>query len=536
MPTGKDEEVQKIIKEAWTDPINEQKLTSFEAQRHRSNDLLTGANLFPTAFAQNGRVRLGFLDPDTVTSIVTDPDDEEVPLYYVATVRRFPWNFKLDREDVEETLKDGVPKVVYWPHWRNVEEVDRIRKENGQPALPKPPKEKLMNGRVYHARINRIGRTQFGTPPWARSLRFMNAMNVLTESHVSMAQGASSLIAKQVVKGSPEQVTARANAVMAQTGEIAAASFGDIERDIDIGGRGAEPPAAGSWWTENESLRLEAVNLSSGAAQMSQTAQIVRAPIAAASQFGQHYLGDASNANLATATSLELPALMNVQSWQEYLEQMIRWFTDLVIEEAVRAGRLGGEEGDLEREYRRPLNELRITEAADREEAEERTGRDLSYKFSMPYPGRRNLPDVVAAVGTIATTYDPGGNNIPLRRKLLLELATHGFQVEDPQEWVDEVLPEETGDAIAQMAAAGIAAGGGQGDPADPQQSDPAFQAEVNNAALGKVTHGTPGAKTGRTGPADEMAEEIRRLTEGDLSVFDLEFSGVLGNGNSNGS
>jgi hypothetical protein len=52
---------------------------------------------------------------------------------------------------------------------------------------------------------------------------------------------------------------------------------------------------------------------------MAQTAQIVRSPIAAAAGFGQHYLGDSSDANLATASTLELPATMRVQSWQQYL-------------------------------------------------------------------------------------------------------------------------------------------------------------------------------------------------------------------------
>lgn len=464
-PDAEDEDVQKIIDEAWKDPVNEQKLTGFEAQRHRSNELLTQANLFPVAFVRNGRVRLGFLDADRVRDVICDPDDEERPLWYVYEEHpKARWDFDADRYlmpgegERANGNGDGAgtwggPKLTYYPHWRNVEDVRREREENGEEPLEEPPEEKLGQGLVEHIRINRIGRTEFGTPPWARTLRYFSAMNELTEAHVSMAQAASTWIAKRVLKGTPETIARSANAILSQTGELGAARFG--LGDEDVGGfparSGQIPPSPGSLWTENESHKLEALSLSSGAAQAAQTAQIVRAPIAAASQFGQHYLGDASNANLATATSLELPTQMTVQAWQETFRQLLGWFVDLVIQSALRAGRLGGTEEKPRTE--KTLSELSLREAEDAEEAERRTGKKLGYTLTMPFPGRRNLPEVQSFVTSMATTFDTSGQNIPLRRGLLLFAATHGMQLEDPTGWVDEVLPEETIDAIAKAAA-----------------------------------------------------------------------------------
>lgn len=453
VPQAEDEKVQEIIEEAWTDPVNEEKLTGFEAQRHRSNELLTQANLYPVAYVRNGYVRVGFLDADLVQFIVCDPEDEERPLYYGNAKRRVEWDFVNDRAmTVDEMNKDGRPRIVYYPHWRNVEDMEVEAEDSGGEKPPVVPDGKLGEGLVYHARINRIGRTQFGTPPWARTLRFFKAMDDVTQSHVVMAQAASTFIAKRVMSGTPDSIRKSANNILAQTGELGAARFGEAERGPDPHRQPAAAP--GSFWLENESNRLEAMQLNSGAGQVAQTAQIVRAPISAASSFGQHYLGDASNANLATATSLELPTLMAVQAWQQTTKGVLEWFTEIVVQEAVRAGRLGGFKAVLSEEEchvlgipkhvaAKPLNELRLRETFDRAEAERRTGRKLDFTIAMPYPGRRNLPDVVSMVGTVAAAFDPSGVNVELRRELLMFLATHGMQLDDPKGFVDRVLPED---------------------------------------------------------------------------------------------
>lgn len=484
--------VQAVVDEAWDDPVNAEKLTSFEAQRHRSNELITQANLYPTAFVRNGRVRIGFLDADTIEYVVTDDEDDELPLWYVGRKRRAEWDYKEDRFAITDEMKEGyLPKVVYRRHWRHVERLIEEAAENGEKPPEGPPSEKVEDGLVYHVRINRIGRTQFGTPPWAASLRFFSAMNTLTEAHVAMAQARATWIAKRVRKGGPSSVVAGANAALSQTGELAASRlFGGAVTEgtvtqTDAAARTSRtslaPPTPGALWVENEADRLESLNLSSGAGEAHTTAQIVRAPIAAAAQFGQHYLGDASDANLATATSLELPTQFNIGAWQETHEQMLRWFVDLVIQEAVRAGRLGGlaerlTEGEAEergrpltRAERKPLSDLALREVVDRAEMERRTGEDLGYTFEMPHPGRRNLPEVVSAVTGISSSFDPAGMNVPLRRAMLLFLARDGLGVDNPRHWVDEILPA---DALFLPGAGGGPAAPGAEPPPEEERSE----------------------------------------------------------------
>lgn len=447
-PTAREEKVQEVIDEAWTDPNNEEKLTGFMAQRKLSNELMTAGELFPTLYVGGGKVRVGRLDADTVEAVVPDPEDRLRPLWYMARQRRFKWDYEQDRAAIEDELTEaGKPKVKYWKHWRNFDDATRERElglvEVDEELLIEPPTEKQAKGVVFHLAINQTGEELRGNPPWARSLRFFEAMNILTEAHVTMAQGAATFIAKRVMKGSPKQIAKAAASVQGHISELGAGRYDGPGFPQGEGpaafAPGAPPPVApASWWNENESSKLEALSLNSGAAQAAQTAQIVRAPIAAAAGFGQHYLGDASNSNLATASTLELPATMRIESWQEYFAQMYRWFTDRAIEEAVRAGRLGGMDGFPDDG---PMAELYLHESEGRAAMEKRTGLDLSYEFVMPFPGRRQLPEVVTFVQIIATSMDPNGVNIPLRRHLL-RFAFEQMGMDDIGHAVEECIPD----------------------------------------------------------------------------------------------
>jgi hypothetical protein len=449
IPTARDPKVQDIIDAAWTDANNAEKLTSFQALRKLSNELITAGELFPTLYVNGGRVRVGRLDADLVQNIVPDPEDRLRPLWYVAQVRRYEWDYNEDRPKFTTELKDGRPEVKYWAHWRNLEDAKRERErgdvEADEVPLEEPPEGKIAKGVVYHLAINQTGEQLRGNPPWARSLRFFTAMNLLTEAHVTMAQAASTFIARRAMKGTPRQITKAAASILTSVGELGASArqrypFDRPESPTQpFTAPGSPAPAPpGSIWNENESSNLEALNLQSGAGQMAQTAQIVRAPIAASSGFGQHYLGDASNANLASASTLELPSTMHIGAWQEGFEGMLRWFTDRSIEAAVKEGLLGGVDGFT---GEKPLGEMRLQEAEDRQAMEQRTGLDLSYELTMPFPGRRQLTDVATVVTGMAQSYDPQGLNVPLR-KLLLRLFLEQTGVDDVARAVEDCVPE----------------------------------------------------------------------------------------------
>lgn len=522
--TAVDPKVQEVIDRAWYDANNFEKFTGYAAQRRSSNSLITQGELFDTLHVRGGQVRVGKLNVDLVTDIVPDPEDRLKPLYYVTARQKYKWNVELDRPDFDvEWGENGRPKVTYVPHWANLADAEKARSGdfgNTLEPLPVIPAEKKdpTDSVVYHTAINQLDEQLRGNPPWARSIRFYSAMNEFTEARVSMAQAASQFIATRTDMGSSQSELVRsAGAVLAQTGELGTARFSDAGIDALGGGTAAREPhaaAPGSWWAQNERSKLESLNLKSGAGEATADAQIIRAPLAASSGFGQHYLGDASNANLATATSLELPALMVVLAWQKVFHDRFKWFIDRAIEAAVHAGELGGVM--LPPDFQSngvKLTELRLMEdGAGKAEIEKRTGVDLSYSFSMPYPGRRNLPDVTGSlVGVLEVGDGILVENKPFMEKALDFLFTHGWQLDDPAQAVEQVMAELDGQiAKREELAKQIATSGGLG-PGAPAPNLSGAPTPVKDSPAGATA---PKTEMGATREGSWLPPEMRGPTD----------------------
>jgi hypothetical protein len=255
-------------------------------------------------------------------------------------------------------------------------------------------------------------------------------------------------------------------------------------------------PRPGSILNENQGVKTEPFAVSTQAAQAAQDAQMIRSQISAAT-WPQHYLGDQSNANLATATALELPVVKKVEAFQELFEGLFRTFIDRAIQNAVDNGTLPTELTDEERaklKAKKPENQTPGSPPPDapgaplqseppasmtdvsqngntalsagyegQAEDEEDTERDLSYEFAMPSPLKRQMADLINSIANLARTFDPNNTNLELSRTLLAVALGQGLELADPAAAVDRILPEGYVDPMlaAQM-------GGGGGGPMQP--------------------------------------------------------------------
>lgn len=452
-PKARDPKVQEVIEEAWNDPDNQLILTSYPAQMALGTDLSLQSNLFVLLFTgQDGRVKLGMLDHDSVENVVRDPENRRKVLYYVSRRKHIKWDYENDIPAYDKDLdRLRGERILYYQHWSN----DPTR---GQ----RPPAAKVGKGRVYHVAVNRTGEMAFGHPTMHRVLRWANAFNSLMEARVDAAKAAAAFVMKRKVKGTPNQVRKLATQVLSKRGELGR-SVDTAGEDYLIG------PRSASIITENEQVEHESFKLDSGSAGANIDGQMIRSQISAATHFPQHYLGDIGSANLATATSMELPVLKAVESRQEVFEQLFRWFIERVIEEAVKAGRISETLSDEEWAERQKEMEQEGTDEAppvatgmesvgqsappQAQEAamelgapappasEEERKRDLSYDFGLPNPLRRMMSDLVNSVSTIARTFDPNGTNIELSRTLLSVALGEGLEMDDPAQVVEKVFP-----------------------------------------------------------------------------------------------
>lgn len=513
-PKAKDPEVQKVIDEAWDDPANQQVLTSHQAQLALGTDLYLQSNLFVLLFddGDDGKVRVSLLDHDSVRDVVEHPEDRFTVVWFVAKEIRREWDFKTDGPKQltgEEAEKQT--RTRYYQHWRNL---DRLKEEEGGDGdIPMPPAAKIADGRVYHVAENRTSEMHFGHPRMDRILRWFSAYNRFMEARVDIMAATAAFVMKRKAQGSENQIARMATRAISRRSDLASAGM-----DEDPVPRG---PRAGSVLNENESVTHEAFNLNSNAANAAQDARQLGAQISAATRWPRIYFGDAeAGGSLATATSLELPILKAVESRQELMEGIFRWFTDRAIERAVDVGRLNRELTDEERAARAekdaktgapagsgPPQLALVAAHEDKEEDEEITERDLSYEFSMPNPLRRAMGDLIGAVMNIARTFDPNNTNTELSRILLNVALSEGLELQDAAEAVERVFPPGYVDPA-------VAAAQAQGAPAAPEgePEDDFGEFGPNAGAVGadgdRHTEDNPYGGPRRARPPEEVAQE----------------------------
>jgi hypothetical protein len=556
-PKCRDEAVQEVVDEAWADPDNQAVLTSYEAQIALNTDLELQSNLFLLMFdgGEDGKVKLGLLDHDTVENAVRDPQNRLRVLYYVAKTRHFEWDFTHDRPALPGAGgKPLVSKTMYYDHWRNVADAEEEEREE---PLPKPPKEKHADGKVRHVAVNRTAEMAFGVPRMRRTIRWFTAYNDLLKARVDMAQAAAAFIMKRKVQGTPTQLA-----------KLAAKA---VSRRSDLAESGTlTGPRPASVLSESETVEHEPLSLDSGAANAAQDAQMIRAQVSAATHFPQHYFGGEPG-SLAGATAAELPVIKHIEGRQEVWEGVFRWFIDRVIEKAVDDGRLdryiegeaaGGQGAEAigspnggapewAPDLGAPAGSPYLGEAHEDQADDERsTERDLSYEFSMPNALKRMMADLVGAVTNIARTFDPNNTNVELSRILLAIVLGEGLEVEDPQGLVERIFPEDYVDPAVAAAQAAAQGGGppGEGEPptatgADGEQHGAGnpYGAPMNSPYPEEMAQGLSEARFGDLSDVLQVRQrgrvtEVERMFNEEVrSVVDEALAGLLAGASTNG-
>jgi len=477
-PKAHDELVQEVIDEFWDDPDNQLALTTTEAQMAVGTDLSLQSNLFFLIYddGDDGKVKLGVLKHDRVERVVRDPDNWMRVLYYVSKEEPPVEEDYLKGEQKAPPPQGVMPRTIYYEHWRNVELAIEEADEGGR-ELPKLcPVSRLGDGRVFHVAVNKTTEMAFGHPTMDRLLRWYTAYNKFMDARVDIMEAAAAFVMKRKVKGTPSQLRKMATQALSRSG-----SFGTAH-DPDV----AAGPRPASILVENEGVEHEEFGIKTNSAEATGDGQMLRSMISAATRFPQSYYGDASNSNLATATSLELPVLKAVESRQEIFERIVRYAIDRAIERAVDVGRIPTELTEEERAKlaakdpantgvagpdpnaqpgqpgaptvqpgQPPLNggppPLQLQMAhEDAAQDEEDTERDLGYQFSMPSPLKRMLTDLIGAVANVAKTFDPNGTNVELSRTLLTIALGEGLEMEDPAREVERIFPEGYKDPMQQ--------------------------------------------------------------------------------------
>jgi hypothetical protein len=286
-PKSQDEEIQEIISTFWKDRDNVLAFTGEVAQQKISNKLqYDGEIYYALQVDVDGSVYVRLYDPVTIVNVVFDPNDNMRPLFYKRIVNQKP-QYTPDYENGAAHLRKEAAE-----QW--AEMLKRLDiKDN----------EVLENVFCYHVHLNSDILDKRGVPEVYRALDWMNAHSGISGDMSTFIRSQAQYAWNKKVKGSKNQIQGM-KAAIAQNANLTNPSR-----------------MAGSTLIENELVTTEPINLSANAGPLFETG-IRRTLLMVAAAFGmmEHYFGDPSTGNLATATAMELPMLKKFQARQKFWE------------------------------------------------------------------------------------------------------------------------------------------------------------------------------------------------------------------------
>lgn len=310
-PKAKDEKIQtEVIDPFWDDPDNRLSLSSYIAQQLLCNKVQYEGNLFFIMFDDEvGNVKVRILNTDEVVDIIRSDDDAMRPLFYKVKNNKSKYNFASDSYEMAST------DFIYFPD-----------KDITNPEDYGVPKNKLrLDARVYHVKINCDINDKFGVPELYRGIDWMKAHKDMSGDLATLIKALSKFAWKKKVTGTQAQVNTIAGAMRTN------ASLNNIRN------------SAGQTQVENQSVDLEAMDIKTGGTDINiKGMREMKLMICAASGLFEHYFGDPSTGNLATAKSMELPMVkkfVNYQSlWSEIYVTIFKYIIGLKISLGILSG------------------------------------------------------------------------------------------------------------------------------------------------------------------------------------------------------
>lgn len=292
---------QEVIDEFWRDPDNEATLTSYIAQDQACRKAQNEGDLFLMFFVDetNGTTKVRIPDANEITDIVFDPDDRNRPLYYVRKSREQGFNFKTGNKAPRLKTRVDYYRDVRYDEWEeNLTPNERDAKVD---YIGKATQEPF----VYHQKINADTNDKWGVPDAYAALDWVRAQKTMVEDLATLVKALSMLAWKKTVKGTAAQVASAATALSPQA--------------IADGGSGNPAPRTGSTVIRNEGVDWESVRADTGGVQNAvHGIRQIGLMVAVSFSLSEHFFGNGENANLASATAMELPVLRKFEACQAW--------------------------------------------------------------------------------------------------------------------------------------------------------------------------------------------------------------------------
>ncbi len=303
-----DPKVNELVQAFWADPKNQAALTSHQALMEQEDNLQLEANAFFALFTHpaTGRVRVRTLPFDEIEDVIADPDDALSPWFYKRAFTRKAFNAGTGGHDHQ-------PVIEYHPDWR-YNPADKPQTIAGHPVRWDAP--------IYHVAVNRLPGMRWGVSEVYAACDWARSYKEFLENWASIVAAYARFAWKAKTKGG----TAAVAAVKSRLQTTMGASSAETN----------PAPAVGSTFVGNQGVDLEPVR-TAGATTSAEDGRRLLLMVCAALGVYEHYFGDPSTGNLATAKSMERPMELMFMArrmlWADVLTGILRY----VIEQAALA-------------------------------------------------------------------------------------------------------------------------------------------------------------------------------------------------------
>lgn len=413
---GRHPDVDAVVQGFLDDEKNQAELTSHQARILKEQALQVDGELFFVLFTNTGtgRVRVRTLPVDEISDILCNPDDAKDPWMYQRDWVQRASPFATDRRNTEQH--------AYYPDWR-YRPADKPARIGEHPINWDQP--------VYHVKVGGLPDMRFGVPEtyaahdWARAYTaFLEDVATLMRAYSRFAHKITNLPnAKAVAAGK------------AKLGTTASGTSGETN----------PPPLTGSTFLAASGVNIEAMQLR-GASVDPDDGRRLLLMVCAATGMPEHYFGDASTSNLATAKSMDRPTELKFLDRQTLWVDIHAAILTFQIKAAIRAGTLkgtitvtkdGDELVDLGNETD-PLSGAELLDPASGQPIPINAGIDVDFPSILEH-------DVGAQVEAIVNAATLGGHVLAgtLNAKLTTRLLLTALGEDDLDDLLDELFPED---------------------------------------------------------------------------------------------
>lgn len=301
-----DEDVQTVVDAFMEDSKNRAELTGEQAMLTKETELQVTSNLFFTFFTDplNGATRVRTIPLNEITRIIYNPDDSKEPWYYYRQWQqpKEPGSQKYEMHqamypDINYMPKGGLPK-----HFNGIE------------VMALNP--------VYHVKTNCLSDMEYGVSEIYAAIDWAKAYKDFLEDWYTIVKSLSKFAWKATSKSG---TTGMAQAKQVLEGAI---NGGSNPMNSDLPGQAAQV------WMSSDNFDLAPMP-KSGATVAVDDGRRALLMVCAATGIYEHYFGDPSTGNLATAKAMEQPMLLMFQERQELWTDVFNTILGYVINQSA---------------------------------------------------------------------------------------------------------------------------------------------------------------------------------------------------------